>query len=189
MAKDALVSIQFWSCDFVWLWNVAGGSTGNEGRGVGGWADPVEEMESEFKKKKWIEVIKPEDKCWLDEMGDAATLLSKRFRRSLEQAQMKREWSKKKKREGQGDTPTPPLWITVQISYPIRRVGWSWWPTALDQLIDCGLVWWGIVELSVCNPHLLLFIQPYLCKMDFYSTWHTVCSCVRVCVVMACELR
>lgn len=54
MAKDALLSIQFWSCDFGWQWNVAGGSTGNEGRGVGGggWADPVEEMESEFKKKE-----------------------------------------------------------------------------------------------------------------------------------------
>lgn len=180
MAKDALVSIQFWSHDSLSL-NVerswAGGSTGNEGRE----ADPVRGDGGRVKKNglKWesqginVDWIRwgMQRLCWARGFWEVWS-------------GQKRKESRMKKKGGcvGGDTPTPPLWITVQKSYPISRVGWSWWPTAPDQPIDRELVWWGIVELFVCNPHSLLFCHPYLCKMDFYSTWRTVCSCVLGCV-------
>lgn len=60
----------------------------------------------------------------MDEMGEAATLLSKRFRRSLEQAQMKREWSKKKKKErAKGIHPPLPCELLYRSAIPSE--GWG----------------------------------------------------------------
>lgn len=85
-AKDALVSIHFQSHDSLSL-NVE--CTQRIHRELGG-DGLVEDTGSEMDGNE-----KAGDRCWLNEIGSAAHLLSKRFLKSLEWTEMKGEYNKK----------------------------------------------------------------------------------------------
>lgn len=110
-AKDALVSIHFQSHDSLSLNVECTQRIHREWGGDGLVEDTGSEMDGNEKAG---------DRCWLNEIGSAAHLLSKRFLKSLEWTEMKGEYNKKGHRE---DTPASPLWITVQKSYPISLWG------------------------------------------------------------------
>lgn len=122
-----------------------------QGRGDEGRGDSASRRERERESKNGLKWERWG--IWLNKMGDAATLLSKSFLRSLEWTEMKREanFKRKRGRGGRGGHTHPlPLWITVQKSYPI-----SLWLGADDLmlLISQSIKSW--CEFCVCDPHSL----------------------------------